>query len=215
MKRDERIERHRMVEHQIRDRGVSDERVLTAMEAVPRHLFVPPDLQNVAYGDHPLPIGEGQTISQPYIVAVMTELLAIGPGDRVLEIGTGSGYGAAVLARLADEVWSIERIPAVAAQARENLRAAGVENVHVVVANGTLGLPDRAPFDGIIVTAATPSVPDPLFEQLADGGRLVAPVGGRDLQYLMRYTRHGTDIKQESWGGVVFVPLIGEYGWED
>jgi len=161
--------RRLMVEHQIRARGVSNERVLAAMREVPRHLFVPEDLRYAAYGDHPLPIGEEQTISQPYIVAVMTELLSPEPGDRILEIGTGSGYQAAVLGRIVREVWSVERIASVAAQAERNLEAVGAANVHVVVGDGTLGLPERAPYDGIIVTAAAPSVPEPLFDQVADG----------------------------------------------
>jgi len=206
--------RRLMVEHQIRARGVSNERVLAAMREVPRHLFVPEDLRYAAYGDHPLPIGEEQTISQPYIVAVMTELLSPEPGDRILEIGTGSGYQAAVLGRIVREVWSVERIASVAAQARKNLEAVGAANVHVVVGDGTLGLPEHAPYDGIIVTAAAPSVPEPLFDQVADGGRLVAPVGSRHLQDLVCYTRRGGDFIVRSWGGVAFVPLIGTYGWE-
>jgi protein-L-isoaspartate(D-aspartate) O-methyltransferase len=207
--------RRLMVEHQIRARGVSNESVLAAMLEVPRHLFVPDDLKYAAYGDHPLPIGEEQTISQPYIVAVMTELLAPEPGDRILEIGTGSGYQAAVLGRIVREVWSVERIASVAAQAGENLDAAGAKNVRVVVGDGTLGLPEHAPYDGIIVTAATPSVPEPLFDQLADGGRLVVPVGSRYLQDLVCYTRRGDEFVPRSWGGVVFVPLIGAHGWKE
>ncbi|MDK2975459.1 MAG: protein-L-isoaspartate(D-aspartate) O-methyltransferase [Methanofollis sp.] len=207
--------RRLMVEHQIRARGISNERVLAAMREVPRHLFVPGDLGSAAYGDHPLPIGEGQTISQPYIVAVMTDLLAPGPADRVLEIGAGSGYQAAVLGRIVREVWSVERIPAVAVQAEKNLDAAGATNVRVVVGDGTLGLPDHAPYDGIIVTAAAPSVPQPLFDQLADGGRLVAPIGSRNLQDLVCYVRRGADFARRIRGGVTFVPLIGAYGWEE
>ncbi|MBP2146845.1 protein-L-isoaspartate(D-aspartate) O-methyltransferase [Methanofollis sp. W23] len=208
-------ERHQMVERQIRARGVSDPRLLTAMRDLPRHLFVPESLRPAAYGDHPLPIGSGQTISQPYIVAVMTELLDLEPGDRVLEIGTGSGYQAAILGRMAHEVWSIERLPEIADLARQNLARVGVENVHVVAANGTLGLHEHAPFDAIIITAGTPSVPRPLFDQLADGGRLVAPVGGRELQFLVVYTRRGDEIIHRSWGAVCFVPLIGRHGWEE
>jgi len=207
--------RHLMVEHQIRARGVSNERVLAAMREVPRHLFVPDDLRDAAYGDHPLPIGEGQTISQPYIVAAMTELLSPEPGDRILEIGTGSGYQAALLGRIVREVWSVERIASVAAQAERNLESAGATNVRVVVGDGTLGLAEHAPYDGIIVTAAAPSIPEPLFDQLADGGILVAPVGSRHLQDLVCCTRRGDTIVQRSWGGVVFVPLIGAHGWEE
>jgi protein-L-isoaspartate(D-aspartate) O-methyltransferase len=208
-------ERHQMVERQIRARGVSDTRLLTAMRDLPRHLFVPESLKAAAYGDHPLPIGSGQTISQPYIVAVMTELLDLEPGDRVLEIGTGSGYQAAILGRMTHEVWSIERLPEIADLARQNLARVGAENVHVVAANGTLGLPELAPFDAIIITAGTPSVPQPLLDQLADGGRLVAPVGGRELQFLVVYTRQGDEIIHRSWGAVCFVPLIGRHGWEE
>lgn len=204
-----------MVDRQIRARGVRSARVVAAMLAVPRHLFVPPGLQDAAYGDHPLPIGSGQTISQPYIVAVMTELLAVEPGDRVLEIGAGSGYQAAILGRLAAEVWTVERLPELAGLAERNLAGVGAENVHVVTADGTMGLPEHAPYDRIIVTAATPSVPQPLFDQLADGGRLVAPVGSRELQYLMCYTRKGDAIVPASWGAVCFVPLVGEHGWEE
>lgn len=215
MERDYTEERRRMVDLQIRARGVRSARVVAAMLEVPRHLCVPPGLRGTAYGDHPLPIGSGQTISQPYIVAVMTELLAVETGDRVLEIGAGSGYQAAILGRLAAEVWTVERLPELADLAERNLAGLGAENVHVVVGDGTLGLPEHAPYDGIIVTAATPSVPQPLFDQLADGGRLVAPVGSRELQYLMCYTRKGDDIVPASWGAVCFVPLIGEHGWEE
>lgn len=207
-------ERDRMVETQIAARGVSDERVLAAMKAIPRHLFVPPSYQGVAYQDSPLPIGKGQTISQPYIVAVMTELLQLAPGDRVLEIGTGSGYQAAILARLARQVISIERIPEVADAARGNLARSGVTNVRIIVSDGTVGYPEGSPYDGILITAATPSIPPPLIGQLAEGGRLVAPVGGRDLQELVRLTKKEGKTVPEHFGGVVFVPLLGEYGWQ-
>ncbi len=203
-----------MVETQIRARGVRDERVLAAMKAVPRHLFVPPSFQGVAYQDSPLPIGKGQTISQPYIVAVMTELLQVKPGDRILEIGSGSGYQAAILGRLAKTVISIERIPEVAAMARDNLERAGATGVRIIIGDGTVGYPGESPYDGIIITAATPSVPQPLVDQLAEGGRLVAPVGGRDLQELLRLTKREGRTVAEHFGGVVFVPLLGEYGWQ-
>ena len=160
-------EREAMVEHQIRDRGIRDERVLAAMREVPRHLFVPKGYERAAYEDRPLPIGEGQTISQPYIVAVMTEQLGLAPQDRVLEIGSGSGYQAALLAGLAGTVISIERLEGVAEQARENLARAGVTGVRIVVGDGTEGYPPEAPYDAIIVTAASPGVPEPLIEQLA------------------------------------------------
>lgn len=206
-------ERDRMVETQLAARGIRDDRVLTAMRQVPRHLFVPEAMREVSYRDHPLPIGHGQTISQPYIVGMMTELLRISPDDRVLEIGTGSGYQAAILGTLAREVISIERIPEVARLAGANLAAAGIRNVKIVGGDGTLGYPPGAPYDGILVTAATPSVPGPLVDQLAEGGRLVAPVGTRELQELVRLTKHGGELTREAFGGVVFVPLIGEHGW--
>jgi protein-L-isoaspartate(D-aspartate) O-methyltransferase len=207
-------ERQRMVDLQIASRGVKDERVLAAMRSIPRHLFVPLSLRDAAYNDCPLPIGRGQTISQPYIVAVMTELLQLKPVDRVLEIGGGSGYQAAILGALAREVISIERIPEVAETARENLADAGTKNVTIVIGDGTLGYPERAPYDAILITAAAPDVPPPLIGQLAEGGRMVAPVGSRDLQELVRYTKRGGAIAREYFGGVVFVPLLGEYGWQ-
>lgn len=206
--------RERMVATQIAARGVGDERVLSAMRRVPRHLFVPAEVRGSAYSDYPLPIGHGQTISQPYIVAMMTSLLQIQPDDHLLEIGSGSGYQAAVLGILAREVISIERIPEVAQLARKNLADAGITNVTVVIGDGTLGFPGGAPYDGVLITAATPSIPSPLVEQLAEGGRLVAPVGSRDLQELVRLTRKGHDLTRESFGGVVFVPLLGEHGWK-
>ena len=208
-------ERRRMVEEQIRARGVRNERVLAAMEKVPRHIFVPENLRRDAYEDHPLPIGDGQTISQPYIVALMTDLLDPHAGDRILEIGAGSGYQAAILAELASEVITIERIPAVAARARRNLSTAGTRPVEVVVGDGTLGYPGKAPYQGILVTAGTPEVPSPLIGQLADGGRLVAPVGPHGIQELVRIVREGERIRRETHGGVVFVPLIGEHGWRE
>jgi protein-L-isoaspartate(D-aspartate) O-methyltransferase len=206
--------RDQMVETQIGARGIRDERVLSAMRRVPRHIFVPEKARAAAYGDYPLPIGHGQTISQPYIVAMMTTLLQINPDDRVLEIGAGSGYQAAILGSLAKEVISIERIPEVAFLAQENLTAASISTVRVIVGDGTLGYPERAPYDGVLITASTPSVPPPLIDQLVEGGRLVAPVGSRDLQELIRLTRKGSDISREFFGGVVFVPLVGEHGWE-
>jgi protein-L-isoaspartate(D-aspartate) O-methyltransferase len=208
-------ERSGMVETQIAARGVRDERVLSAMREVPRHLFVPESYQSAAYKDSPLPIGKGQTISQPYIVAVMTELLRVQPTDKVLEIGSGSGYQAAILGKLAQSVVTVERIPEVGEMARSNLARVGITTVTVVTGNGTLGYPEGAPFDGILITAATPAVPPPLIEQMAEGGRLVAPVGSRDLQELVRLTRHGKQTVKELFGGVVFVPLLGEHGWQE
>jgi len=210
-----RARRLRMVEFQIEARGVRNPRVLEVMRTVPRHLFVPATYREAAYNDSPLPIGHGQTISQPYIVAVMTELLELDKGDKVLEIGGGSGYQAAILGTLAKEVVSIERIPEVARNARENLRAAGISNVEVVVADGTEGYAPSAPYDAIIVTAATPDIPEPLIEQLADGGRLVAPAGGRDLQTLVKLVKSGETLTRSSHGGVVFVPLLGQHGWPE
>lgn len=206
-------ERLRMVESQIAARGIHDPRVLFAMKEVPRHLFVPQPYDKSAYEDSPLPIGNGQTISQPYIVAEMTELLALQPADSVLEIGTGCGYQAAILAALVRKVTTIERIPEVVGLARANLATIGINNVEVMVGDGTLGYPQNAPYNGIIITAATPSVPQPLVEQLADGGRLVAPVGERDSQELIRLRKKGGSITEEHHGGVRFVPLIGERGW--
>lgn len=208
-------ERRSMVNDQIRSRGITDERVLVAMEEVPRHLFVPPDLERDAYRDHPLPIGHGQTISQPYIVAGMTALLQLKHGDSVLEVGTGSGYQAALLARIAGRILSIERIPEVARRAEENLRRAGIDGVRIVIRDGTAGYPEEAPYDAILVTAAAPSLPSPLLSQLADGGRLVAPVGDRNIQHLIRITRHGDEFMRETFEPVRFVPLIGEYGWQN
>jgi protein-L-isoaspartate(D-aspartate) O-methyltransferase len=208
-------ERRRMVEDQVRARGIRNERVLAAMEKVPRHLFVPDNLRREAYEDHPLPIGDGQTISQPYIVALMTDLLDPHAGDRILEIGAGSGYQAAILAELGATVITIERIPAVAARARRNLSAAGSRPVEVIVGDGTLGHPVKAPYDSILITAATPEVPEPLVDQLTDRGRLVAPVGPRGVQELVRLVREGKRIRREGHGSVVFVPLIGEHGWRE
>jgi protein-L-isoaspartate(D-aspartate) O-methyltransferase len=206
--------RRRMVETQIAARGVKDERVLAAMTDIPRHLFVPSTFREAAYNDSPLPIGKGQTISQPYIVAVMTELLMVKPEDRVLEIGSGSGYQAAILGKLAKSVITVERIPDVADMARENLSSVGITNVTVITGNGPIGYPGDAPYDAILITAATPSVPPPLVDQMAEGGRLVAPVGSRDLQELVRLTRKEGRTTRELFGGVVFVPLLGEYGWQ-
>lgn len=208
-------ERVNMVDRQIRARGITDQRVLEAMLAVPRHCFVPAPYRRAAYEDRPLPIGEGQTISQPYIVALMTSLIEPDQGDRVLEIGAGSGYQAAVLAGLAERVISVERIPSVASGARMNLERLGITNVEVVVSDGTEGWAAAAPYDGIIVTAACPAISQPLIEQLAEGGRLVAPVGGRDVQDLIRVVKRGGKPEEESFGAVCFVPLIGRHGWQE
>jgi protein-L-isoaspartate(D-aspartate) O-methyltransferase len=208
-------ERSRMVEHQIRARGITNPRLLTAMREIPRHHFIPPPYNSSAYEDAPLPIGNGQTISQPYIVALMTELLDPRPEDRVLEIGAGSGYQAAILSRLVRHVTTIERIPGVADLARRNVEELGLKNISIIVGDGTLGYTGNAPYDGIIITAATPEIPQPLIDQLAVGGILVAPVGSRDIQELVTLTRTEKGIVRASHGGVRFVPLIGEHGWAD
>jgi protein-L-isoaspartate(D-aspartate) O-methyltransferase len=205
--------RMEMVDRQIEARGVRDPRVLEAMRTIPRHRFVPEAYRNAAYEDRPLPIGEGQTISQPYIVAVMTELLRPRATDKVLEIGTGSGYQAALLSRLVARVITLERLPEIAEQARKNLEAVGITNVEVRVSNGTLGWPEQAPYDAILITASTPDIPPPLIEQLAEGGRLVAPVGGQGYQELIKVEKQQGKVERTYHGGVVFVPLIGRYGW--
>jgi protein-L-isoaspartate(D-aspartate) O-methyltransferase len=204
-----------MVEQQIAARGIRDARVLAAMRDVPRHLFVPAPYDRDAYADAPLPIGNGQTISQPYIVALMTELLHPESTDILLEIGAGSGYQAAILSLLVENVVTIERIDEVAARAKANLALVHADNVKIVVGDGTLGYPPAAPYNGIIITAATPAIPAPLKEQLAEGGRLVAPVGDRILQELVVLERCGDRFTEERHGGVRFVPLIGEHGWEE
>ena len=207
-------EREEMVNQQILARGIKDPLVLQAMRTVPRHLFVPAPYSREAYQDYPLPIGDGQTISQPYIVAVMTELLSPARGDRILEIGAGSGYQAAVLAACGATVISIERIPAVAELAKKNLANAGVRNVQVLCLDGTMGYPEMAPYDGILITAGAPRIPEVLLDELADGGRLVAPVGDRNIQVLVRVTRNRDEYHTERFGAVRFVPLIGMYGWK-
>jgi protein-L-isoaspartate(D-aspartate) O-methyltransferase len=207
-------ERRVMVERQISARGIHDRRVLAALEEIPRHLFIPPPYDRAAYEDNPLPIGNGQTISQPYIVALMTDLLHLKVTDTVLEIGTGSGYQAAVLSRLVRRLTTIERISHVASLARKNLNALGISNAVVIVGDGTLGYPENAPYDGIIITAATPEVPQPLIEQLAEGGTIVAPVGGHDLQELITIRKVHGSLTREYHGGVRFVPLIGKHGWD-
>ncbi len=207
-------ERARMVERQIAARGIRNPRVLAVMRQIPRHIFIPPPYDKSAYDDNPLPIGNGQTISQPYIVALMTELLDPKPEDTILEIGAGCGYQAAILAALAKQVVTIERLPAIAELARVNLAKLGIGNATVIIGDGTTGNPAAGPFDGIIITAATPQVPKPLLAQLAEGGRLVAPAGSRDVQELVRIVKKGEQFKETYHGGVRFVPLIGEYGWD-
>ncbi len=203
-----------MVATDIAGRDVVDPAVLDAMHIVPRHEFVPEQYRRDAHGDHPLPIGHGQTISQPYMVAVMAELAHLSPHDRVLEVGTGSGYGAAVLRELADDVVTIERNDKIAEMAAATLARVGYDDIEVVTADGTLGHPARAPYDAIIVTAAGPDIPPPLLQQLADGGRLVIPIGKRnETQKLVVCTRRADDLSRVDHGGVRFVPLIGEHGF--
>ena len=206
-------DRERMVERQLARRGIVDQRVLDAFRRVPREAFVDSHLAKYAYDDGPLPIGEGQTISQPYVVALMTEAARIKPGARVLDVGTGSGYAAAILADLAGEVVTIERHAALAHRARDTLKRLGYVNVEVIEGDGSRGLPERAPYDAILVAAGAPVVPASLKEQLADGGRLVIPVSANHHQDLLVVTRRGDRFEEENLGGVRFVPLLGEEGW--
>jgi protein-L-isoaspartate(D-aspartate) O-methyltransferase len=210
-------EREEMVDTQITGRGIRDPWVLHAMRTVPREAFVPASLESSAYDDGPLPIGEAQTISQPYVVARMTEAVEPKPGNRALEIGTGSGYAAAVLATIVSEVFTVERLDRLATTAQSRLARLGYRNVHVRHGDGTLGWAAHAPYEAIIVTAGGPRVPPALLDQLAIGGRLIMPVGGAHaFQHLLRVTRRGPDdYAYEDLEGVVFVPLIGEQGWPD
>jgi protein-L-isoaspartate(D-aspartate) O-methyltransferase len=208
------ILRARMVREQLLSRDIHDPRVLDVMRRVPRHLFVPDFLQTRAYDDGPLPIGFNQTISQPYIVALMTQMLLLKPDDVVLEIGTGSGYQAAVLAQLAHRVYSLERYAPLADQARARLNTLGCDNVEVVVGDGSEGLPGHAPFDAIIVTAAAPAIPGPLRAQMADGGRMVLPVGDHNQQFLQRVRRSADRWELEYLIPVMFVPLYGQHGFK-
>ncbi len=210
-------QRKKMVDSQIRSRSIRDERVLRAMEKIPRHLFIDEGLIDQAYNDNPLPIGDKQTISQPYIVALMTEALELKARDKVLELGTGSGYEAAILAELADRVFTIERIASLAQKARKLLESLNYYNVVIRVGDGTYGWREESPFDAIAVSAGSPSIPRMLVEQLAIGGRLVIPVGSRYSQSLIKLTRlseNPDDVKREDLGGCRFVNLIGEHGWK-
>jgi protein-L-isoaspartate(D-aspartate) O-methyltransferase len=208
--------RRQMVNTQLAARGIRDPDVLEAMSIVPREAFVPADQVQFAYADFPLPIGQGQTISQPYIVALMTEALELAPDEKVLEVGTGSGYAAVVLSRIAKEVYTVERHRKLARAAEARFRQLGCDNIHVHVGDGTLGWVEHAPYDAIVVTAGGPKVPDPLLEQLAIDGRLVIPVGGRpDMQQLVRVRRTSEQrYQREPLGSVRFVPLVGEAGWQ-
>ena len=205
--------RRRMVEQQLKARGISDAAVLRAMNQIPREAFVPDEYRADAYKDGPLPIGAGQTISQPYIVALMTELLCLGPRDRVLEIGTGSGYQTAVLHSITSNVYSIERLSGLAQQAERVLSSIGCESVTIQTGDGSLGWPEEAPFDAIIVTSGAPGIPEPLKSQLSDGGRLVIPAGTRQSQTLYRVKRSHDEFTITTHSGCVFVPLIGTCGW--
>ena len=207
--------RDRMVEAQLVSRGIKDPLVIAAMRKAPRHLFVEEALKDQAYSDHPLPIGDKQTISQPYIVALMTESLGLKGGEKVLEIGTGSGYQAAILAEIAGRVFSVERIPNLAYRANQILQKLEYTNVIVRVSDGTNGWPDEAPFDGILVTAGAPQAPQPLIDQLGVGGRLVVPVGDRLSQELVLVERTPEGTRQTNLGAVRFVDLVGKWGWKD
>ncbi|MCX5894894.1 MAG: protein-L-isoaspartate(D-aspartate) O-methyltransferase [Proteobacteria bacterium] len=208
-------ERLLMVEHQLKARGISNNKVLNAMAKIPREVFIPAEYRDSAYKDGPLPIGEGQTISQPYMVAIMTQCLQLKGPVKVLEIGTGSGYQMAILLEITPHVYSIERLPAIVQKARENLALAGFEHPSIRVGDGSCGWPEEAPFDGIIVTSGAPRIPSSLKEQLSDGGRLVIPVGSRYSQVLYTVTRQGNGFLEEEITACVFVPLIGKYGWKE
>ena len=207
-------QRARMVEQQLRARGIRDLRLLAAMGKVPREAFIAGEYLQDAYADHPVPIGAGQTVSQPYIVAAMVEALDVHQSDRVLEVGTGTGYEAAVLAELAAEVWTIERHAELADQAREILARLGYAQVHVVHGDGSVGLPEQTPFDKILVAAAAPQIPESLVEQLADGGRLVVPVGSRSEQQVHIVRKQGGEVVVTTNDLCRFVPLVGAEGWE-
>lgn len=207
------LQRRRMVEQQIEGRGLKDPRLLEAMKQVPRHFFVDEALWSQAYNDHPLNIGVGQTISQPYMVALMSDAMGLSGREKVLEIGTGSGYQTAVLARLCDWVYSVERIKSLSRRAQEVLERIKVFNVNLVVGDGSKGYAQESPYDAIMVTAGAPAIPEPLLGQLAEGGRLVVPVGDKQVQTLKRVTRQGDQFIEEDLGGCRFVNLVGEHGW--
>lgn len=202
-----------MIERHLRARGVTDPRVCRAFALTPRERFLDPSQRQNAYADSPLPIGSDQTISQPYIVGLMLQELDVQPDHRVLDVGAGSGYQTALLSHLAGEVHGVERIASLAARARETLEQLGISGATIHVGDGSMGLPDHAPFDRIIGGAASPNVPDAWGEQLADGGKIVTPVGPRDVQTLVRVEKRGNQVKQTELCGVRFVPLLGEQGW--
>ncbi len=204
-----------MVDSQLIPRGINDNRVLAAMRRVPRHLFIDESQWYRAYDDMALPVGEGQTISQPYMVAIMTQLLDLSGKENVLELGTGSGYQAAVLAELSGEVYTIERFQSLSDHAREVIRNIGYENIHLRVGDGTLGWPEASPFDRILITAGAPEIPQPLIEQLSEGGIVLAPVGDRFSQQLIKVTKRKGVLSKEYHTPCVFVPLVGKYGWRE
>ena len=212
---DDVILRKRMIEEQLLPRGITDGKVLAAIGKIPRHFFIPGKSLETAYGDYPVPVGEGQTISQPYMVALMTQCLELKGGERVLEIGTGSGYQAAILAEIAKEVYSVERFDSLAQKAQALLDELSYKNIKIKVGDGTEGWSEFAKYEGIIVTAGTPSIPEPLVEQLAEGGRLVVPVGGAFSQELILVRKTAGEISQEEICGCTFVPLVGKYGWRE
>ena len=212
---DYRLAREKMVRGQLIPRGIEDQRVLDAMSKIPRDRFVDEALAGEAYNDHPLPIGHKQTISQPYMVALMTEALELKGDEKVLEIGTGSGYQTAILAQLAEKVYTVERIRVLMVKARTLLAELECNNVLFKAYDGTLGWQEHAPYDAIMVTAGAPGIPEPLLEQLAEGGRLLIPIGDRSSQVLMRITKKNGKYLQENLGGCRFVDLIGLHGWKD
>jgi len=215
MSHDYNLSRERMVKNQLIARGIKDKRVLQVMGKIPRHLFIEDALYGEAYNDHPVPIGEKQTISQPYIVALMTEALELKGDENTLEIGTGSGYQTAILAELSSRVYTIERIKSLLGNARKLLSQLGYDNILFKAFDGTLGWKEYAPFDAIMVTAGAPHLAKPLIDQLADNGRMIIPVGDRYSQELMKVVRKGSEFEQESLGGCRFVNLIGAHGWAD
>jgi len=204
-----------MIKHQLLDRGIKDKKVIAAMRKIPRHLFIEEDLTNMAYDDHPLPIGEGQTISQPYMVAVMTEELDLKKKDRALEIGTGSGYQTAILAEICKEVYTIERIKSLSHKAEETLKRLGYRNIYFKVGDGTVGWDKHSPFDKILVTAGAPNIPDTLFNQLREKGKMIIPIGDRFSQILTLIEKINNSLKKRALFECIFVPLIGERGWQD
>lgn len=215
MVQDYRLARERMVKNQLAPRGISDPRILGVMGKVPRHLFVEEALWAEAYNDHPLPIGHKQTISQPYIVALMTEALELTRKERTLEIGTGSGYQTAILAELSDKVYTVERIRPLLVKARSILDEMGYDNILFKAFDGTLGWKEHEPYDAIIVTAGAPKIPQPLFDQMAEGGRLIIPVGNKFSQELIKVTKKKGSFIEKNLGGCRFVDLVGVHGWNE